>query len=1264
VGPHHAARTRPPRRFFARPTVELLEDRTLLTGGLAQATADVNFRMGRMVADPVRDLVYVGDMTHGRILAVDTDLGQTVTKRVLAAIPGALAASPGGDRLYVAEPDARQIQVLKLPDLTPLTTLPVAFPIGNLAAAANGLLVVSTPGGPTWNHVDVLDAGTGSLVTALSSTLYYDPLFRTNAAGTKVYVRETRLSGAGRTIDEYDLSGSAPFPLTNSYPQPLENSLDFLVDDSAGRIYTADGGVYGVGVTDMATKAQAVWSFGGAPYGTAVAALPAGPVYGASGEGIFQFDSGGTVEAQYPTPFFGVMGESLKITPNGHLLYCNVTGDNASELGILGASHLAIDDTPFASFTFTLANGGQASFDARASLPGQPGETLTSYAWDFGDAATAEGTTVTHTFAGPGPYAVRLTVTSSTGQTDTRSVAVTPMSAVPLPTATADVNFRMGRMVADPVRDVVYVGDETDARVLAVDTDLGRTVAGQALTSVPGALAVSVGGDRLFVAEPRAFQIQVLSLPGLVPVGILPVGFEVDNLVATANGHLFVTTPASFGASVIEELDAQTGAVLGSLPTQYLSPLLRTDPSGTRLYIREDDSGSGADGGIDAYDVGGAGPPAKTNTYPAQGQSNSQDFLVDEAAGRVFTIDGGVYGVGVTDTATGTQTVWSFGGAPYGIAVAALPGGPVYGASGDGIFQFDAGGVVRAQYATPAGVLGESLKVTPNGHLLYGNVTGDNASELGILGVPSLVIDALPVARFTYAAGPAGQVRFDASDSTAGSSGQTLTGYAWDFGDGATGAGARVTHAFPGPGPYTVRLTVTNSGRQSDELSLSVRPASALPQPQATADVNFRMGRMVADPIRDWVYVADLTNARILTVDTDRGRTVDQAALASAPGALAVSPRGDRMFVAEPDALQIQVLSLPGFNLVATLRVGIEVDNLVAAANDHLFVSTPASDGGSLVDEVSARTGKVLGSLATEYLSPLLRTNPAGTRLYIRENAGGSGADGGVDEYDVARAGPPSRINTYPAQGQQNSQDFLVDPAAGHVYTMDGGVYGVGVTDLATGAQTVWSFGGAPYGVAVAALPGGPVYGASGQGIFQFDAGGIVRAQYSTPFEAVMAESLKITPNGHLLYGTVTGDNTSTLGILGASSLVVDDVPLAHFIFTPGLDGRVSFSAASSSPGQPGEMLTSYIWDFGDGTAGRGASVTHTFAGPGPYTVKLTVTNSSGQSDEFILAVPCRQVTGNGQPKNTRSRDTGLLAVAILLTRKSHNFIAIGGREA
>jgi PKD repeat protein len=66
----------------------------------------------------------------------------------------------------------------------------------------------------------------------------------------------------------------------------------------------------------------------------------------------------------------------------------------------------------------------------------------------------------------------------------------------------------------------------------------------------------------------------------------------------------------------------------------------------------------------------------------------------------------------------------------------------------------------------------------------------------------------------------------------------------------------------------------------------------------------------------------------------------------------------------------------------------------------------------------------------------------------------------------------------------------------------------------------------------------------------------------------------------------------------------------------------VVFSASRSTDPYPGGSVTSYSWNWGDGSAtSSGVAPTHTYAVPGEYTVTLTVTDSYG-----LASLPVTQV--------------------------------------
>ncbi len=87
----------------------------------------------------------------------------------------------------------------------------------------------------------------------------------------------------------------------------------------------------------------------------------------------------------------------------------------------------------------------------------------------------------------------------------------------------------------------------------------------------------------------------------------------------------------------------------------------------------------------------------------------------------------------------------------------------------------------------------------------------------------ALPVNQSPVAAFTYSptSPNAGVlVQFDASASYDPDG--TVISYAWNFGDGGTGTGALVTHAYMATGSYTAQLVVTDNGGATAQVARTV----------------------------------------------------------------------------------------------------------------------------------------------------------------------------------------------------------------------------------------------------------------------------------------------------------------------------------------------------------------------------------------------------------------------------------------------------------
>jgi hypothetical protein len=98
----------------------------------------------------------------------------------------------------------------------------------------------------------------------------------------------------------------------------------------------------------------------------------------------------------------------------------------------------------------------------------------------------------------------------------------------------------------------------------------------------------------------------------------------------------------------------------------------------------------------------------------------------------------------------------------------------------------------------------------------------------------------------------------------------------------------------------------------------------------------------------------------------------------------------------------------------------------------------------------------------------------------------------------------------------------------------------------------------------------------------------------------------------------------SNIATVSVTITPVNHPPVARYTANPASDASpltVTFDATSSSAKDG--PITSYTWDFGDGTTGSGATVTHNYSEAGTHSVKLTVSDKNGATGSASsLALP------------------------------------------
>ena len=405
------------------------------------------------------------------------------------------------------------------------------------------------------------------------------------------------------------------------------------------------------------------------------------------------------------------------------------------------------------------------------------------------------------------------------------------------------------------------------------------------------------------------------------------------------------------------------------------------------------------------------------------------------------------------------------------------------------------------------------------------------------------------------------EVHFDGSASR--DSDGVVNRFTWNFGDGSTGGGERPVHVFAAPGEYRVVLTI-----EGDAIGQCANTNSA----------------------ETVVKVVEAPLARIAapaSVGVGAPAGFDASGSTTAAGEI-VGWRWDFGDGAQADGAKVEhVYQQPGNRIVTlTLRTegGVDACKEVTAQHSITANAPPVADAGA--DRAVAIAEEVLFDAGRSH------DPDGGIVAYAWDFGDGSSASGINARHSYRESGRYEvKLAVTDNQGLPNSR----------------------VTDTAvvTVNQPPMPVIAAP----PAACPGEQLAFSAGA---SSDADGKIES-FAWSFGDGATATGPDVAHAYQVPGlyelTLAVDDGSGLGNARQQTVIpfrVNRQPRAEAgpdrVVCPGQE--LAFDGASSDDWDGGALA--YAWDFGDGARAEGAQVVHRYAEPGPYEVRLTVTDGSG----------------------------------------------------
>ncbi len=816
---------------------------------------------------------------------------------------------------------------------------------------------------------------------------------------------------------------------------------------------------------------------------------------------------------------------------------------------------------------------------------------VSNYAWNFGDGNGATIADPVHTYTAAGTYEAMLTVTDGEGLQNTTTVTIIvndantdTVTSFTLVNGTADVDlFELTEGMQISVADIQGIGLNIRA-----NTD----------PAAVGSVSLVLSGP---LNNTRTENVAPYALFGDSAGNYAGVAFPIGDYTMTATTYSAAGLGGTQGGtltiqfSVVEEPNQAPVAVAEATPLTGDAP----------LEVNFTGSNSTDDVGIVTYawDFGNGDVSADADpiyTYAQAGTYTASLTVTDDE--------------GLQDTASLTIEVQVANETPVAIAEATpLTGTAPLEVNFTGSNSTDDVGIVTYAWDfgngdvsadadptytyTQAGTYVASLTVT--------DVEGlEDTTSLTIEvdaanGAPVAIADATPLTGTAPL-----EVNFTGSNST---DDVGVVTYAWDFGNGDVSTDADPTYTYTQAGTYTASLTVTDAGGLEDTTSLTIEVDAANGAPLAfvtatpttgTAPllVNFT-GNMSIDDVGIVSYAWDFG-------DGDTSTEIDPTHTYTAAGMyVATLTVTDGAGLEDSDSVTITVTNPVQDGVTSFTLVDANSNADVLTLNNNMEIDN-ASVQGMLLNIRANTIPTSVGSVSLAITGPLnvTRTENVAPYALLGDNAGNyAGIAFPLGNYTMTATSYSGASLSGTAGTPLTIQFSIIEPV-------------VNQPPMALATATPLS-GSAPLEVN---FTGSSSTDDNGISSYAWDFG---NGDSSTMADPIYTYNSVGTYTATLTVTDGEGLNDTSAVTIEVTDPMINQPPTAIASATP-LTGTVPLLVNFTGDASTDDAgVTSYAWDFGDGSMSTLANPSHTYTQVGTYQASLTVMDVEGLTNSTTVTI-------------------------------------------